>query len=237
MKRPGPKSTRAGVTLTEIIVVVVLIGMLSAMLAPKLTTSMGESQLDADCNRLFSDLQWAKAQAPNQSSGMNRSGTRIFVVFDTLHRSWTIYRDNGDSTFSSTQDTVIKRDSLAGTSRFGFHSSFTRPAIAAPLGTGTAPQGGFGQATTVADDCIDGKIYPAPSPAASTWSYTASGGIAGKITVCGGATGDMSNGTLYITSTRSKTKAFAILYNSLAPGNASHSLRRYAWSGTNWSRR
>lgn len=237
MRRPGPNTARQGVTLTEVIIVVVLIGLLSALVVPKLTTSMGESQLDADCNRLFSDLQWAKTQAPSQSSGMNRSGTRVYVLFDTLHRSWTIYRDNGDSTFNATQDTVVKRDSLAGTSRFGFSSSFTKPAILAPLGTGTAPQTGFGQASTVADDCLDGKIYPAPVPVANTWAFAGTGNVAGKIVVCGGTTGDMSNGTLYITSTRSGAKAYAIVYNSLTSGAASHSLRRYAWNSTAWSRR
>jgi len=226
-----------GVTLMEVIVVVVLIGILSGLVAPKLTTSMGESQLDADCNRLFSDLQWAKTQAPSQSTSMNRSGTRIYVIFDTLHKSWTIYRDNGDSTFDASQDTVIKRDSLAGTSRFGFKSGFTPPAISAPLGTGTAPQTGFGQASVLGDDCMDGKIYPAPAPAPGTWAYTASGNVAGKITVCGGATGDMSNGTVYISSVRSKNKAYAIVYNSLTSGASSHALRRYLWDGKNWGRR
>jgi len=226
-----------GVTLMEVIVVVVLIGILSGLVAPKLTTSMGESQLDADCNRLFSDLQWAKTQAPSQSVGMTRSGTRIYVVFDTLHNSWTIYRDNGDSTFGAAQDTVIKRDSLAGTSRFGFKSGFALPAITAPLGTGTASQTGFGQASPLGDDCVDGKIYPAPVPAANTWAYTGGGDVAGKIVVCGGATGDMSNGTLYITSNRSKNKAHAIVYNSLTSGSSSHALRRYAWDGTSWVRR
>ncbi|MBK8801030.1 MAG: prepilin-type N-terminal cleavage/methylation domain-containing protein [Fibrobacteres bacterium] len=237
MRRPGPNTARQGVTLTEVIIVVVLIGLMSALVVPKLTTSMSESQLDADCNRLFSDLQWAKTQAPSQSTGMNRSGTRIFVLFDTLHSSWTIYRDNGDSTFQSSQDTVIRRDSLAGTSRFGFEASFARPAIAAPLGTGAAPQTGFGQASTSLDDCLDGKIYPAPVPAANSWAFIGTGNTAGKIVVCGGATGDMSNGTLFISSRRSETKAYAIVYNSLTSGSASHSLRRFAWNGTVWSRR
>ncbi|MBK9576384.1 MAG: prepilin-type N-terminal cleavage/methylation domain-containing protein [Fibrobacterota bacterium] len=237
MRRPGPTERRHGLTLTELIVVVVLIGLLSALVVPRLTTSMGESQLDADCNRLFSDLQWAKTQAPSQSTGMNRSGTRIYVLFDTLHRSWTIYRDNGDSTFDASQDTAIKRDSLAGTSRFGFDASFALPSIAAPLGTGTAPQTGFGQASTALDDCLDGKIYPAPVAAANSWAFAGSGNTGGKIVVCGGATGDMSNGVLFITSKRSGKKAYAIVYNSLSTGTSSHALRRYAWDGTSWSRR
>lgn len=237
MRRLGGGGGRRGITLTEILSVVVIIGLLSALAIPKITTSMGESQLEADSNRLFTDLLWAKTQAPSQSSGMTRSGTRIFVVFDTLHRSWSIYRDNGDSTFNSTQDgPPIKIDSLSSTSRFGFQSTFARPAIAAPLGTGTAPQTGFGQASTVNDDCVDGKIYPAPVPTANTWAYTGTGAVAGKIVVCGGATGDMSNGALYITSKRSTTKAYAIVFNSLTNGAASYSLRRYFWNGSVWSK-
>lgn len=236
MRRPGSYHIRRGVTLTEVLIVVVIVGLLSALVAPKFTTSMAESQLEADCNRLASDLQWAKTQAPNQSTGMNRSGIRIYVLFDTLHRSWTIYRDNGDSTFNASQDSVIKRDSLALTSRFGFGSSFSRPSVSAPLGTGSAPQSGFGQASAVSDNCIDGKIYPAPSPAANTWAYSGGGSIAGKIVVCGGAIGAMSNGALYLTTSRSNNKAYAIVYNSLTSGVSSYSLRRFFWNGSAWSR-
>jgi prepilin-type N-terminal cleavage/methylation domain-containing protein len=232
----GPVSRR-GITLTEVVIVVVIVGLLSALAVPKFTTSMGESQLEADSNRLFTDLQWAKTQAPSQSSDINRSGTRMFVVFDTARKSWSIYLDkNGDSTFTANQDSLVKRDSFAGTTRFGFASNFTRPSVSAPLGSGTAPQTGFGQASTVADNCLDGKIYPAPTPAANTWAWSGGGNLAGKITVCGGATGAMSNGVLYLTSTRSKTKAYAIVYNSLTNGAASLGLRRYLWNGTAWSK-
>lgn len=234
MGRFGAANARRGFTLTEILTVVAIVGLLSAIAVPRFMASMGESQLEADCNRLFADLQWAKTQAPNQSSGMTRSGTRIFVVFDTLHRSWTVYRDNGDSTFNASQETQIKRDSLAGSSRFGFASSFPLPAVAAPLGSGNAPQTGFGASSTVADDCLDGRIFPAPSPQANTWALTGAGDLAGKIVVCGGAVGAMSNGTLYLTSRKSRTKAYAIVFNSKTSGSASYSLRRYFWNGSIW---
>jgi prepilin-type N-terminal cleavage/methylation domain-containing protein len=227
-----------GISLAELIIVVVIIGILAGVSIPRFWKSMGESQLEADSNRLLLDLQWAKTQVPTQSTASNRSGTRIFVAFDTTQGSWTIYKDNGDFAFDPSQDTVIKVDALAASSRFGFKSTFAMPAIVPPLGTGTAPQSGFGKATTVADDCMDAQPFPVPAASrlAVGWSYAGGGNIAGRIVICGGSVGEMSNGTVYLTSIRSDKKAYAVVFNSLASAGASYSLRRYFWDGSTWSK-
>lgn len=111
----------------EVVVVVGLIGLLTLMVAPSIRTAMAESQLEADQNRLYLDLQWAKTLAPSQSKGANRTGTRMFVVFDTTRSLWEIYQDNGDSTYNAGSDLLLKRDSLSRTSRFGFPSGFSLP--------------------------------------------------------------------------------------------------------------
>jgi type II secretion system protein H len=231
-----PGIPNQGITLVEMLVVLVVVGLLAAIATPRFLTSMGESQLDADANRLMLDLQWAKTEAPKLSSGPTRTGTRLFVVLDTIHKSWTIYKDNGDSTFDTATDTMVKRDSLAGTSRFGFAPGFTVPSVVGlPLGAAVAvAPGGFGAVDPAnKEDCLDGRIYPAPTKGVPTWAYTATGG--GKIVVCGGTVGDMSGGALYITSTRSKSKAYAILFNPYTTGFSSYALRKYVWNSTGWT--
>lgn len=223
-------------TLVEILVVLVVLGILSAVAVPQFLRSMAESQLDADCNRLFADLQWARTQATSQSVAMNRSGTRIFMAFDTATGSWIMQKDDGDSTFEAAADPVLRRDRLSGTSRFGFASGFSPPPIAAPLGTGNAPTSGFGASNGSPDDCLDGQVFPAPVGQPNTWAYSGAGTIAGRITFCGGPAGKMSNGALYITTSRSTSRAYAIVFNSLTSGSASLSLRRYLWDGTAWSK-
>lgn len=101
------------------------------------------------------------------------------------------------------------------------------------MGTGNAPSSGFGASSSGLDDCLDGKIFPASVPAATSWAAT--GTRAGKIVMCGGSTGDMSNGSLYLTTRVNSPKAYAIVFNSLTSGQASHMLRRYGWNGSAWS--
>lgn len=226
-----------GITLTEILVVLVIVGVLAALAAPGFLTSMGENQLDADANRLMLDLQWAKNASPKLSSGPNRTGTRLFVIFDTAHKSWTIYKDNGDATFDAATDIVLKRDSLSGTSRFGFASGFSPPSAAGlPFDASTTvAAGGFGAVDPGAvEDCQDGAPFPAPTMSVPTWAFAATGG--GKIVVCGGTVGTMSAGALYITSKRSSDKAYAIVFNPFTTGASSYSLRRYAWNSAGWTK-
>src|ERR1035437_860457 len=144
--RDRHKCWTMGFTLIELMVVLAIVGILSALAIPKFLTSMGESQLDADANRLMLDLQWAKSAGPKLSSGPNRAGTLLFVILDATHKSWTIYKDNGDNTFNAATDAMVKRDSLAGTSRFGFSSDFPTPsAVDLPVGASAAvAPGGFG---------------------------------------------------------------------------------------------
>jgi type II secretory pathway pseudopilin PulG len=221
--------------LVEILVVLVIVGILSALAIPKFFTSMGESQLDADANRLMLDLQWAKTEAPKESTGPNRTGARLYVILDTARRSWTIYRDNGNNTFDGAPtDTVIRIDSLAKTTRFGFLSAFPVPAATGlPLGTGVSvAANGFGASDPGNDDCVDGQAFPAST--ANSWQYVATGG--GKIVACGGTIGAMSGGAIYLTSSRSNARAYAIVYNKLTPDLSSYALRKYLWTSAGWTK-
>jgi hypothetical protein len=111
--------------------------------------------------------------------------------------------------------------------------SFTASAPLAAMGPSTSATG-FGaiSGSSTADDCVDGQAYPYAAGGPATWAWA---GKKGKIVGCGGATADLSQGTVYLSSSRSKTKAYAIVFNHSTSGQESFALRRYKWtSGGTW---
>lgn len=213
-----------GMTLGEVMVVVVIIGILTGLAVPNFRRSIGESRLDGDCGRLAGQLQWARMLA-------TKTGKRSFVDFDGASRSWSIWLDKDSSlSLDATKDSLVKRDTLGATVRFGF--GFAPPSPLAVMGS-TVPANGFGQISAIAtaEDCVSGQAHPAATGGIATW---ANGANTGRILGCGGPTADLSQGAVYLTTTRSDSKAYAIVYNHVTAGQESYAVRRYRWIGGAW---
>lgn len=213
---------RKGFTIVEVITVVIVLGLLAALAVPRFFASTGMNQLDADANRLFLDMQWARTAA-------TRCQCRIYVVFDTVGAtSWSIYKEkSGDLAFTAGTDSLVRRDSLGKAVRFGFGSNFTAlpataPSAVAGFSSTAVPRPGFGAGAS-SDDCVEGS-----SSGSGSWS--------GTVVFCGGrAMSDIETGIVYLSTTRSKARAQAVLYNDLST-SGSFQLERWIWSGTSWSR-
>ena len=213
-----------GITLAEVLVVLVIVGILVGLAAPSFSRSQGESRLDGDAAKLSTDVQWTRLLA-------TKSGNRAFLLLSGSGRNWSVWIDRDSSlSLDTTKDSVVKRDALGVSVRYGF--GFGVPSPIAVLGS-SVPSSGFGsvQAGNV-EDCVSGSAYPASTPGVATWAYGAADGL---IVACGGSTADIGNGALYLTSTRSNNKAYAIVFNHVTGGSESFAVRRYKWTqGGTW---
>jgi hypothetical protein len=206
-------------TLGEILVVLVIVGILVGLAVPRFGRSQAESRLDGVASTLSADVQWTRLIA-------TKSGKRSFLFLEGNARRWSLWLDKDTSlTFDPAKDSLIKRDSLPVTIRFGF--GFTAPAPLAVMGS-SVPASGFGSVQAgMVEDCLSGEPYPAAAPGASTWAH---GGSDGLVVGCGGSVADIGNGVLYLSSTKSDNKAYAIVVNHVTSGAESFTVRRYKWT-------
>lgn len=206
--------------MVEIMVVVVLIGILSAIAVPKFLATSGLSQLDADANRLRILLQEGRTKAVT-------SGTMHFVKIDTSTGAFGLYRDDLNNT-PDAGDVLVRTDTLGVSVQFGFGSNWSAAPSASPAGAS-----GFSATTVPASGLAPG------SPAATGSECAANPNDAGTwadfvINFCPGVLGDVETGALYLTTSRSEAKAYAILYNDLG-AQAALQLRRYTLMGSTWT--
>ena len=218
--KPADRVLRKGVTMVEVMVVVILIGILSAIAIPKFRATSGLSQLDADANRLELLLKEARTKAV-------ASGIMHFVKFNAANGAFGLYKDDLDNA-PDAGDTPLKTDTLGKSVRFGFGSNWSAVPSAFPLGaTGfsatTVPSGGLAPGVAAAS----GTECAADPNAAGTWADNA-------INFCPGVLGDVETGALYLSTTRSSARAYAILYNDLG-AQGGLVLRRYVLQGTSWT--
>jgi type II secretion system protein H len=83
-------------TLVEMVIVVLIIGILTASAAPRMAGTIRSSRLDAACRRIQADLAWARQSAINKSAAQTvaftpASGTYAIATAADLDRPAAAY--------------------------------------------------------------------------------------------------------------------------------------------------
>lgn len=197
---------RRAFTLVEVMVVIVIVGILSGIAYPMFTRITAFSRLDGDANALYNDIQWTRINAVKSGGGM-RMAFGDTVVSGHPTKNWKIYQivqtSSGPATYETT---LVKTGVLSATSMIGLPSSISAPTTSCSSvfsGLSTV-SGGFQGASAAISVCTDG--------ASETWSD--------GIGFCGGTISDVETGSVYLSTSSSDARAYAIVFNrakSLSP--------------------
>lgn len=214
----------SGLTLGELLVVLVVVGILSGLAVPRFLRSQTASRLDGDAAKLTADVQWTRLLAA-------KSGMRSFLYLEGDTRRWSLWLDRDRNLVYSAADSLVKRDSLSSGIRFGL--GFAAPATISVLGA-SVPASGFGAVSAAAVEyCLEGNAYPASPAGTGTWAKGASNGL---VVGCGGSTAVLGNGSLYLSASKYDDNAYAIVFNNVTAGVESFTVRRYKWmKGGTWT--
>jgi prepilin-type N-terminal cleavage/methylation domain-containing protein len=211
-----------GLTLIELMVVVVMIGIMSAVAIPRFLAMTGETALDGAAQSLFQDLVWAKTLAQKNSGISNSADTLIRVTFDPTARIWSIQKKSV-APFSSPSvnpahwTTLRVSDTLPPSVIFGFGTSgITVSGALTNALPSAAIVNGFGSGLT-------GSTPACADAAGEGWSD--------GILFCGGRIANAETGSVFLTSTRSSAKAYAVIFNR----SKSLVIQKFRFMGGGWS--
>jgi len=205
----------------EVMSVIVVVGILSAIAVPRFLAAHGAYQLDGELQTLYQDMEWARLQTVTTQQ-------RQYVVFDSAGRQWRIYRESGaNQVCNPGVDMLVLTHRLDASVNFGFGSNFTSLPASLPATTGFAStavvRSGLGAGTASIDDCLEGAVLGSGS-----WNNTATACVSRGVP-------DFETGIVYLSSTRTKARAVAVVYNPTGT-YASLQLQRWAWSSGTWSK-
>jgi len=215
---------RRAVTLVEVMTVVVLIGILSAVAIPKFMAFTAQNQLEADANSIFQTVLLARTQSI-------KTGSHYRIVFGTTtvsgstRLSWDLYQlDASSNTISpairsgvggvSVVSGILSDASAYSGSKIKATSA-TTAAAALVAGLGTIDANGY--------EAGNGAS-PGVCPAAATESWS------GGVEFCGGAVGDLETGGIHLYSKRSSGRAYAIVFDR----NKGLQPKLLRWMGNVW---
>lgn len=220
MRIPKHQKRTEAFTLMEVLVVVVVIGLLSAIVTPRFLASQGMRDLEVSGTTLQQDLEWARLQTVSTQQ-------RHYLVLDSAGRNWKVYRETGGNlTCNVGSDLLVRTQALETSVNFGFGANFSSlpGSLAATNGfaSTTVPRSGFGTGVATTDDCLEGA-----TTGSGSWSSTITACVSRGVL-------DIETGVVYLSSKRTSAMAFGILFND--KGTApSLQIQRWVWRGS-WAR-
>lgn len=199
----------------EILTVIVIVGILSAMAVPRFMRSTATSRLEESAQLLAKDIEWAKLAG-------TRSGTKHYMRFvpgtDTSwYEIWVENSEPVDNLFSGADDSLLRRIPVDPAVQFGGLGSGIPAAPGAP--GGSLPSGGLGTGLST-ELCRDDGLIPGQG----TW--------ANVVAFCGGSKAAMEAGAIYLSLKNYPELGEAIVFDD----NVSFKTMKYAWRGS-WSQR
>lgn len=184
-------------------VVVVIIGILSALAVPKFIQITGENQLDGDVRTIYQQLIWARTHSM-------KTGDTCRAVFSTTTRNGQSRVKLTISKVNTATNTLTDLDSVvAGVAvTFGLPDGISAPngsAIPLVANLGTVGTDGFQSLSSGATVNAASTSCKNSSSSTVTWSD--------GIQICGGVLGTSEIGAVYLSSTRSKARAYALVFD------------------------
>lgn len=204
---------RRGVTLPEVLTVIAIVGIISAMAVPRFLRFTATSRLETAAQITGKDVEWTKLAA-------TKSGMKHYLRFVSGPDSsgYEIFMENSDPTNNrfGDDDSLLKRVALDPTVKFGVASSIP---VAPGSPTSDLPADGLGLGFPN-ESCRDDSLVSGQGD----WSRI--------VAFCGGSTADMEAGVAYLTSKNYPDLVEAIVYDD----QSSFRLSRYSWRGS-WTER
>lgn len=211
--RPRKRSATgkvAAFTMIEMMVVIVIIGLLSAMAVPNFLRADAEAKLEGDAQRVLLNFRIAK-----QAASKTNLRHWIKIVPPRGIEIWRA-RTSADLTFGGGNDEMIFRDTLNIKTQFGVSSALkTASGVPGFDDPSTASDyNGLASSDSTYEDCLDGKPYPDTTKVSSYgWKGNTKNSASYVIQSCGTSIADMTEGISYLTSTGSDNKMYAIAYD------------------------